>query len=519
MNKSITQIVIVGGGAAGWLTAGILAANYPANGGTALKITVIESSDIPTIGVGEGTWPTMRDTLATIGLSEHEFISCCDASFKQGSQFIGWQNDSADSSYYHPFVVPTGYGKSDLVQFWQQNNQQSFAHTLSTQAHLCDYGKAPKQVQTPQYAAVVNYGYHLNAGKFTEVLRNHCVNKLGVRHIDDKITRVHGEQDAPIEYVTTEKHGDLEADLFIDCTGQHGLLIDKHYKVPFLSQKHILFNDAAVAVQAPYQSEDEAIVSHTRSTAYDTGWVWDIGLPTRRGLGFVYDSTRTSDEDAQATLLAHLKDKLNQPNAEQLTYRKIKFNPGYRKQFWVQNCVAIGMSAGFIEPLEASALALIELSAKMLANDLPANSQVMAISAKRFNRRFEYRWQRIIDFLKLHYVLSERTSEYWQAHRDPASIPEHLRELLELWRYQPPTFNDFVQVEEIFPSASYQYVLYGMGFKTESRPTNSKFNNLVLSQNLIQENRQLTDKYMAGLPSNRELLEFIYTSYNRQKAV
>lgn len=513
MTKPVTKIVIVGGGSAGWLTAGIIASQHCSNDPNGLSVTLIESSDIPTIGVGEGTWPTMRETLASIGISELEFINCCDATFKQGSQFVNWAREK--HNYYHPFVVPKGFGQTNLALNWQANTQQaSFAHTVSFQPHLCDANKAPKQIQTPEYAAVANYGYHLNAGKFAALLKQHCINKLGVKHIDDKVCAVKGDITAPIQSVVTEKHGELTADLYIDCSGQHALLIEKHYQVPLNKLDHILFNDSAIAVQVPYASEQQEIASHTLATAHDSGWTWDIGLQNRRGVGNVYSSRFSSELEAEKQLTQYLSRSLSDYEISDLTYRHIKFTPGFRTQFWHQNCVAVGMAAGFIEPLEASALALIELSAKMIAKELPANHAVMPIVAKRFNARFEYRWQRIIDFLKLHYVLSERDSDYWQAHKEQSSIPDSLTELLTLWQYQEPTYNDLVQIEEVFPAASYQYVLYGMGFNTQKRLTQRQVDNLDYSESLFYENQQMTQKMLSGLPSNRQLLNQLQAKYN-----
>ena len=176
----------------------------------------------------------------------------------------------------------------------------------------------------------------------------------------------------------------------------------------------------------------------------------------------------------------------------------------------------MGISAGFIEPLEASALALIELSAKMISNELPATRGVMDFVAKRFNERFRYRWDRIIDFLKLHYVLSQRTdSDFWLDNRKVETIPSHLLELLDLWKYQPPSRSDLFQIEEIFPSASYQYVLYGMGFESEQVPSRQS-DNTEVARRLLEETSGLTGKFLAGLPSNRELLNHI-NKYGMQK--
>jgi hypothetical protein len=171
--------------------------------------------------------------------------------------------------------------------------------------------------------------------------------------------------------------------------------------------------------------------------------------------------------------------------------------------------VAVGISAGFIEPLEASALALIEFSAAMISTELPATRAVMDIVAKRFNERFNYRWDRIIDFLKLHYVLSQRNdSDFWRDNRRKESIPAHLTELMELWQYQSPSRSDLFQIEEIFPSASYQYVLYGMGFKPKQLPAR-RSDDAVLARRFFEENVSTTRKFLAGLPSNRELLQYV----------
>ncbi len=511
MNKAIKNVVIVGGGTAGWLTAGIIAAEHQANSPQGIELTLIESPDISPIGVGEGTWPTMRNTLQAIGISESEFLRCCDASFKQGSQFIGWVNGQANDSYYHPFVAPQGFGQANVAGYWQKNAQQiPFAHAVSFQPHLCDRGCAPKQKQTPEFAAVANYGYHLNAAKFAMCLQQHCIENLGVKHIVDHVNQVNGAIESDIESVSTRCHGEISGDLFIDCSGSSALLLSKHYQIPFINKKDILFNDSAIAVQVPYDTGDAAIASHTLSTAQQAGWIWDIGLSTRRGVGYTYASNYLSDEAAEQTLHTYLAKNLTPETLTKLVFRKIVFSPGHREKFWHKNCVAVGMAAGFLEPLEASALALVELSAKMIAKELPADQSIMTITAERFNQRFHYRWQRIIEFLKLHYVLSQRTdSKYWLDNRLEATIPPRLQQLLSLWQYQEPSYNDFTEIEEIFPAASYQYILYGMRFTTQARATTRQYDNLNISRKSLEENQQLCQKYLAGLPSNRELIDYI----------
>lgn len=509
MNNPTKQVVIVGGGTAGWLVAGILAAEHNTNRPNGLKVTLIESPDVPTIGVGEGTWPTMRDTLRKIGLSESEFLTACDGSFKQGSRFDGWATGAGDDRYYHPFVLPRGYGEVNLVPAWQQLRQPtSFADTVSFQARLCDAGKAPKQVTTPEYAAVANYAYHLDAGKFAELLQRHCREKLGVSHILDHVTAINSDLSGDIISLETASNDVLAGDLFIDCTGMASMLLGKHFGIGFVDKRDILFNDSALAVQVPYENADAPIASQTISTATTAGWIWDIGLPTRRGIGHVYSSAHLDDEKAEVQLRNYIA-KTNS-NADDLAVRKLSFRPGHREKFWHRNCVAVGMAAGFLEPLEASALVLVELSANMISQEMPANRHIMDMTAKRFNERFLYRWDRIIDFLKLHYVLSARTdSDYWADNRQQQSIPNRLQGLMELWRFQPPSSEDLTQIEEVFPSASYQYVLYGMGFETAASPTSRNRDTALVAERYFSENEKVAAKYLAGLPSNRELINHI----------
>lgn len=504
MSNPVNNIVILGGGSAGWLTAGIIAAEHGSN----LAITLVESPDVPIIGVGEGTWPSMRETLRKIGVSETDFIRECDASFKQGSKFIGWKTGVPGEYYYHPFSLPQGMFEVNSIPYWQRcMSGISFAAAVSPQERICEAQLAPKQLATPDYGAVVNYAYHLDAVKFGHFLRRHCTEKLGVRHVPDHVTGVNAGAGGYIESLATKAHGNLAGELFIDCSGSSSVLLGKHFQQPLVSRRDVLFNDRALAVQVPYSTPDAPIASATLATAQRAGWVWDIGLPTRRGVGYVYSSAHSTDEQAEQELRAYLATGLGAAEANRLELRQLTFEPANRASFWQHNCVAVGMSAGFIEPLEASALAMVELSAAMIRDDMPADRSVMPIAADRFNKRFRYRWDRVIDFLKLHYLLSGRDdSDYWRDHREPGGIPERLGELMEVWRYKVPSRLDFEQADEIFPYASYQYVLYGMGHETLTPESPRRSEDPQLARKALDESAQQTRRLLQGLPSNRELL-------------
>jgi tryptophan halogenase len=507
VGDAVRHVVIVGGGSAGWLTAAVIAADHSAATPGGLRVTLVESPEVAPIGVGEGTWPSMRDTLRRIGVRESDFFRECDAAFKQGSRFERWVDGGDADHYFHPFSLPQGYGEADLAARWQEAHAGiPFADLVSVQPHLCAAGRAPKQAATPEFAAVANYGYHLDAGKFGVFLKKHCLERLGVQYVPDHVLGVESQENGDIAALRTQAHGLLAGDLFVDCTGMRSLLLGQHFGVPLLAQRHVLFNDSALAVQVPYPAEDSPIASQTTSCAQRCGWIWDIGLPTRRGVGHVYSSAHTGDEEAERVLRAYIA--ASGGPADPPAARRIGFQPGYRERFWHRNCVAVGLSAGFIEPLEASALALVELSAAMISEELPADRATMDIVARRFNETFRYRWERVIEFLKLHYVLSRRTdSDYWVENRSEETIPERLRELLTLWRHRPPLRNDFPRIEEVFPTASYQYVLYGMGFRARTLRTGR--HDPALADGYFREAHDLTRRMLAALPDNRSLIDHI----------
>lgn len=505
------HLIVVGGGTAGWLTAGRIAAQHQSQHPDAIQITLVESPTIATIGVGEGTWPTMRSTLIKLGISETDFIRECDASFKQGAKFARWRTGAVDDFYYHPLMLPQGFGKTAMAAHWQARRQQgksqlSFSADVCFQEAICEQGLAPKQITTAEFSGIANYAYHLNAGKFAQFLQKHCTQKLGVKHILADVKGITQKDNGDIATLITEQAGEINGDLFVDCTGFASRLLGQQLQVPFVDWSHVLFIDNALAIQVPYGDEAAAIASHTISTAQSAGWIWDIGLHHRRGIGHVFSSRHTSVEHALGELKNYVGPQFNEGNV-----RQIPIHCGHRKQFWKNNCVAIGLAAGFLEPLEASALVLVELSANMLAEQLPANRAVMDIIAKRFNDTFTYRWERIIDFLKLHYCISQRRdSQFWIDNCDPATIPDSLQELLALWRYQPPGDQDFTSNNEVFPAASYQYVLYGMGFESHVPAYSPLLADAAVAEEQFSKNHKMIEQSLRSLPSNRELLDKIH---------
>ena len=506
MERPVTNVVIVGGGTAGWLSACLIAAQADRGAERPLTVTLIESPDVPTIGVGEGTWPTMRGTLARIGIDEAAFLVACDASFKQGSRFDGWATGAADDFYYHPFSLPAESDPRALVDAWRGRfSETPFAEAAGPQSLICAQDLAPRQRTMPPYAGALNYAYHLDAAKLAALLSRHGRERLGVRHVTDHVTGVQAAESGDIAAVATREHGSIAGDLFIDCTGHAALIIGDHYGVPFIDRSDVLFNDRALAAQVPV-APDSPIASQTNATAHDAGWIWDISLPTRRGIGCVYSSGHMNDDEAAETLRTYVSAKGPEGAAAGLSFRQLKFRSGHRARFWERNCVAIGQAAGFLEPLEASAIVMIELSLTALLAGFPADRSVMDIHARRFNDLFRYRWDRIVDFLKLHYVPSRREGDYWRDHRAAGSIPDRLADLLAIWKYQPPSAADFPAVDEIFPAASYQYVLYGMGFTPPERGA-IRIGEVERAVAAMTQAGQRGRALAASLPTNRAYLD------------
>ncbi|PHS15687.1 MAG: tryptophan halogenase [Kangiella sp.] len=513
MKELVNRVLVVGGGTAGWLTAGILAKQLNSKQLDSVKVTLVESPNIPIMGVGEGTWPSLRATLQKLEIDEGEFMRECDATFKQGTEFVNWMkpNDGKKHSYYHPLsAVFHAAHDFNLSPYWLLGDagKQSYDLAVSSQANICSLGFAPKKITTPAYDAIQNYSYHLNANKFATFLAKHCVEKLGVEHLIANVNNVDLDEDGYISSVTTDVQEieTINADFFVDCSGSRSILMGDALGVEWKGISDIIFNDTALAVQVPYPEIDTPIATHTIATAFDSGWTWDIGLHNRRGTGYVYSSRHTSDEKAEETLMKYI----NQTD-DNLEVRKIKLNVGYREEFFNKNCVAIGMSAVFIEPLEASAIFLIDAGANMLADQFPRTRESMKWVEKKYNKTFKLRWEKTLDFVKLHYCISNRRdSQYWIDNCQPETIPDSLKERLEHWKSHPPSKYDFDYAYEPFVLDSYLYVLYGMNFNSDIKHNQSTFAEHERAKMMFSDVEKLTEHLSNELPKQRDLVESVY---------
>lgn len=507
-SKDRLNIAIVGGGTAGWLTANFLARQLPLSAGLSVEITLIEASDIPTVGVGEATIPSLRETLAACGIDEFEFLRSCDATFKHGIEFIQWREDPTKAkgeSYFHPFGAPLKVGPLNPVRQWssmQPKSRGAFADVFSVQPEMAHIGQAPKHTKDALYDGALAYAYHLDAGKLAEMLKQRSRGKT-VRQIIAKVERVETSLNDKIERLHLDNGAEIAADLFIDCTGFAARLINFNKTNLFKSKSSELFVDRAVTTRIAHNGISD-INGYTRCTAQTSGWIWDIALRERRGIGHVYSSRHMDDDDARQTLADYVG-----ISASEIETRKLDMRIGYHAQQWRGNCVAIGLSSGFLEPLESTGIYLIEMANWALIELLPrylsgANPQ------SHYDRVMKNHYENIADFLKLHYCISSRRdSPFWVDNSNPETISKTLQANLENWQESPPSIYDFNRTTQCFSATNYQFVLYGMGWRGHKEPRQITPETKSLMNDLAVRRQRLKQYVLRDTQSNTDFFKSI----------
>jgi tryptophan 7-halogenase len=448
--QRIQKILIVGGGTAGWMAA---AAMSKILGPGYAEITLIESDDIGIVGVGEATIPQIRLFNAMLGLDENEFVRETKGSFKLGIQFVDW--GAPGETYIHPFG-PYGLDMEGVSfhAFWLRLNQAGVGHPIddfSLQASAAKRGKFMRPIDAGNSPlSKIAYAFHFDAGLYARYLRR-LAEQRGVIRKEGRIVDValRGE-DGFVEAVTNESGERYEADLFIDCSGFRGLLIEGALKTGYEDWRPWLPCDRAVAVPCERVGGPEP---YTRSTAREAGWQWRIPLQHRVGNGYVYSSNFISDDEAAATLLANLDaEPLGDP-------RFLRFVGGRRKKSWNKNVVALGLSSGFMEPLESTSIHMIQSGIANLMTMFPDQGFEQA-EIDRYNRLVREEAERVRDFLVLHYNATRRTdSPFWDYCRT-MPIPDGLAEKYELFKSRGRVFRENL---ELFNDTSWFAVMVGQG--------------------------------------------------------
>ena len=459
MADPIKSITIVGGGTAGWMAALILQTYFSGVTETAarIKITLIESPNVPTVGVGEATVPGMPRTLRQAGISEPEFFKTCNASFKLGVLFSDWNvdRDGKPIEYVNPFARPPGIGGVEAARYFLRYGAgaRDFTQVFSPAVDLGNACKGPRPLGDKPYAMTVGHAYHLDAGKFAGLMRDICTAR-GVRHVRENVVRVEQDERGYVSALELDQSGRHPTELILDCTGFKGVIINEVLNEPFLSYSNYLANDRAMAVQIPHP-DPTRIPSLTRSTALGAGWVWRVPLFNRIGTGYVYSSAHRTDDEARDEFIAHLGDTWNGVEP-----RVIPMRVGRNRNAWVKNVVAVGLSGGFIEPLESTAIHMIEMGVRWLTSYFPDSAYAEPLR-DRYNKLTGALYDEVRDFICLHYALGNRTdSQYWIDAREGLEVPDRLAENLALWRHAIPGPYD-LETDILFGYGTYQAVLLG----------------------------------------------------------
>lgn len=441
----IRRVVIAGGGTAGWMVAAALSRTLGKN----LDITLVESDEISTVGVGEATIPTLVTFHRLLDINEQEFMAATQATFKLGISFENWRAVGED--YIHSFgTTGVDHWSAGFQHFWHKGRERGLASDYG------DYCLELRAAQLDRFAHLpnggMNYAFHLDAGQYARFLRTFSEG-LGARRVEGKIVEVvTGAVPGHIDALRLDSGDLIEGDLFIDCTGFRALLIGQTLGVPYQDWSHWLFCDSAIAVQT---GSVGPAVPYTRSIARDAGWQWRIPLQHRVGNGIVYSRRFTDDAAATRTLLDNVQGPLiTEP-------RTIRFQPGQRQATWSGNCVAIGLASGFLEPIESTSIHLIQRGIVRLLQMFPAGG-IAPVDVVEYNRQTAAEIEHIRDFIILHYhVTRRRDTPFWRACAE-LDIPASLRHRIELFAQ---TGRVFRVPNELFAENSWIQVMLGQGLE------------------------------------------------------
>jgi tryptophan halogenase len=449
--QPLSKIVVVGGGTSGWLAAAMLRHHLKPE---LCDIELIESEEIGTIGVGESTVPPFVGLIQRLGIDERDFIRATDATYKLGIQFVGWHRRA--DTYFHPFgVIGKPIGTHDFYQCWLKARAQGDRSSLQdfSPCHvMAENGRffPPARARNTPIGGA-NYALHVDASLAANYFRNYAEAR-GLKRTEGRVTEVRRRDNGFIDHVVLADGRQIHGDFFIDCTGQRGLLIDKALGVESVDWSESLLCDRAIVVRTESQGP---LLPYTRATAQKSGWLWRIPLQRRVGQGYVYSSRFCSDAEARSTLLRNLGSAcLDEP-------RIIPFTTGHRRELWKLNCLAVGLSGGFIEPLEATAIHLIARGLDFFLRYFPTRDCDPALS-REYNRRMLADYEEVRDFIVLHYSATDRDdSPFWQACKH-IPLPASLQERIELFKSQGAMREG---VDQLFRASSWQSIFEGMGVR------------------------------------------------------
>ena len=456
MRKGTKSIVILGGGTAGWIAANLMATYWEDKD---IDITLVESPDIGIIGVGEGSTPPLKRFFDIIGAEESDWMPHCDATSTVGITFRHWSTKPGYDEYFHPFqsqpdeiTVPAFYHNSFLRRKGVDLDGHPSQFFIGW--HLANQRLAP--IAPRNFPFKMNYGYHFNSGLLGRFLQDWAAKK-GVEYRQATVTDVVLDDEGYIDYLKTDSEDTIKADFYVDSTGFRSQLLQQALGVPFDGREDVLFNDSAVVFPT---DPDENPQPQTISTALKHGWAWKIPLTSRFGNGYVYSSKYVDDDDAEMELREHLG--LVDSDVEA---RRLKFKVGRVREHWVKNCLAVGLSQGFIEPLEATALDMVQETVFRFV-EAAIKGDMSDEYRDEFNTRITKRFDAIRDYIVCHYRINTREdTQYWLDNGQNEKISQSLRELLTAWITGRNITQEIERqnLDAYFPSMSWNCLLAGKG--------------------------------------------------------
>jgi len=521
MNASpgkIQNIIIIGGGTAGWMSATYIAQSL--NFG--VNITVIESPSLGPIGVGEATIPTIKtEFFDRLGIHEEEWMPKLGGTYKLGIKYVNWKMSPAQGGdyYYHVFGEIPSIDEVPITTVWvkkrlEESYQKPMAYACFSSISAFDLKRSPKFYDGTQ---VQHYAYHFDALQLANYLKEWAI-KRKIIHVIDKLSTAEQDEQGNITCVVSETGKKYYADLFIDCSGFCGFLIDKVFHEPIISFSDSLLTDRAIAINLPDDPETNGIRPYTTASALNAGWMWEIPLFHRSGNGYVYSSQFISDDEAERELRAFFG-----KSAENKEIRSIKFQSRRHKRAWIKNCVAIGLSSSFLEPLESSTIYFIYGALYQLIKHFP-NKQIDPLLRDRFNQKVAFMVDDNKDFIVMHFKTAQREdTPFWQANRYETKMPTSLQLILDRHKAGLPIKTPIVTNQCLYPTfkslfenfwtnTNYQCILCGVEYLPdkaypwlEQRPDVLQLANEMLLK-IEQEGEQLK----TTLPTHYDYLKTLY---------
>ncbi|WP_309227549.1 tryptophan halogenase family protein [Streptomyces lunaelactis] len=480
----IRKIVILGGGTAGWMTASYLG---KALQGT-VDITVLEAPSIPRIGVGEATVPNLqRSFFDYLGIAEEEWMRECNASFKMAVRFVNWRTpgageptpralaDDGPDHFYHPFGLLPDHDQTPLSHYWYKRKYEGettepFDYACSPEPPVMDAMKAPRSLDGE---AATRYAWHFDAQLVADFLSRFATKKQGVNHVQDEMVRVEQDERGYVTALHTKGGLVLDADLFVDCSGFRGLLINKALEEPFIDMSDHLLCDSAVATQIPHDDEKNGVEPYTSAIAMSSGWSWKIPMLGRFGSGYVYSSQFTSQEEATEEFC-----KMWGLDPEQTEFNHVRFRVGRNRRAWVNNVVSIGLSSCFLEPLESTGIYFTSAAIYQLAKHFPDRTFNQGL-VDSFNREIELMFDDTRDFLQAHFYYAPRTdTPFWRANKE-LELTQNIKDKIAAYKaglpINPPISDESTyygnfeaEFRNFWTNGSYYCIFAGLGLEPDA---------------------------------------------------